>query len=90
MLVCPIRAWPFGAVLGEVETIWRTSRTTIGLIPIKGYVGSHGYNDAAQMMIKIGMPQGVLIIRPKFEVFQIVYEVENCEHNSWLRIGSQL
>ena len=57
--------------MGEVETIWRTGRTTVGLIPIKGYVGSHGYNDAAQLIKSIMEATDYSYIRPKFEVLKL-------------------
>ena len=57
----------------------KEGRTTGGLIPIKGYVGNHGYNDAAQMMKSIMAATDYSYVRPKFEAIQIVYEVENCE-----------
>ena len=49
----------------------KEGRTTGGLIPIKGYVGNHGYNDAAQMMKSIMEATDHSYIRPKFEVFKL-------------------
>ena len=49
----------------------KEGRTTGGLIPIKGYVGNHGYNDAAQMMKSIMAATDYSYVRPKFEVFKL-------------------
>jgi hypothetical protein len=45
-----------------------------GLIPSFGYVGNHGLNDAAELVLVFSP-----CVRPKFEVYQMMYEVENCE-----------